>query len=289
MESAEAGRLCFVDGAPERAGRCRPTHGGPFRKPSRTRLALLESGGVDGVSSLDQTRRARRGAYERISGSVNSRPSLGKSEDLAVSLFKVGTEYGERGALDPARNYGGHSHRDARGFAQPGRSVCRADLSNRPLETIPMTVGCWEGRRQPEAQRRHRIRPQGRLLSSPAPTTAARSGALILHGLLFAAKGGRIDAFAAALPSRIGLGDLGLRGARNDSGAQRRAGGRSTSSICSTASERTIAYYWYQSRSRIVANEYLGKFCLVWDTVIRGNTEGSIVRVIVPRRRDGRR
>ncbi len=46
--------------------------------------------------------------------------------------------------------------------------------------------------------------------------------------------------------------------------------------------DRAIAFYWYQSRSRIIANEYLGKVCLVWDTILAGNTEGSIVRVIIP-------
>jgi EpsI family protein len=43
--------------------------------------------------------------------------------------------------------------------------------------------------------------------------------------------------------------------------------------------QKYIVLYWYQSPSRIVANEYLGKILLVKDAVMRGSTSGSIVRL----------
>jgi len=45
---------------------------------------------------------------------------------------------------------------------------------------------------------------------------------------------------------------------------------------------RALMFYWYQSKSRIIANEYLGKILLVRDALVDGHTAGSIVRVVVP-------
>ena len=45
---------------------------------------------------------------------------------------------------------------------------------------------------------------------------------------------------------------------------------------------RMLMFYWYQSRTRIVASEYLGKVLLARDTVLNGHTAGSIVRIMLP-------
>ena len=45
--------------------------------------------------------------------------------------------------------------------------------------------------------------------------------------------------------------------------------------------EKAVVLYWYQSRERIVASEYLGKLLLVRDALFDGRTAGSIVRVMV--------
>jgi len=44
---------------------------------------------------------------------------------------------------------------------------------------------------------------------------------------------------------------------------------------------RKIMFYWYQSKDRIVASEYLGKVLLARDTLLTGRTGGSIVRVML--------
>jgi EpsI family protein len=44
---------------------------------------------------------------------------------------------------------------------------------------------------------------------------------------------------------------------------------------------RLLVLYWYQSYERVVASEYFAKICLVWDSVMKHRTSGSIVRVIV--------
>ena len=44
---------------------------------------------------------------------------------------------------------------------------------------------------------------------------------------------------------------------------------------------RHLLLYWYQSKRRIIANEYLGKLLLVRDALIEGQTAGAIVRIMV--------
>ena len=45
---------------------------------------------------------------------------------------------------------------------------------------------------------------------------------------------------------------------------------------------RMLMFYWYQSKNRIFASEYLGKMLLARDTVMTGQTAGSIVRIMLP-------
>ncbi len=46
--------------------------------------------------------------------------------------------------------------------------------------------------------------------------------------------------------------------------------------------ERRLVLYWYQSKSRIIASEYLGKVLLARDTLLQSSTAASIVRIVVP-------
>lgn len=47
-------------------------------------------------------------------------------------------------------------------------------------------------------------------------------------------------------------------------------------------SQRDVVLYWYQSKPRIIASEYLGKILLARDALFQHSTAGSIVRIIVP-------
>lgn len=44
---------------------------------------------------------------------------------------------------------------------------------------------------------------------------------------------------------------------------------------------KLLVLYWYQSYERVVASEYYAKICLVWDSVMKHRTSGSIVRITV--------
>jgi EpsI family protein len=43
-----------------------------------------------------------------------------------------------------------------------------------------------------------------------------------------------------------------------------------------------VVLYWYQTPRRTYANEYAGKFYMAIDTMLRGETAGSIVRITLP-------
>ncbi|HET9099930.1 MAG TPA: EpsI family protein [Acidobacteriaceae bacterium] len=45
---------------------------------------------------------------------------------------------------------------------------------------------------------------------------------------------------------------------------------------------RQFVIYWYQAHGRSVANEYIAKFYLVTDAILRHRTDGALVRVLTP-------
>jgi exosortase D (VPLPA-CTERM-specific) len=46
--------------------------------------------------------------------------------------------------------------------------------------------------------------------------------------------------------------------------------------------QRQLVYYWFQQRGRIVTSEYLVKWYLLVDALLRHRTDGALVRLIVP-------
>ena len=46
--------------------------------------------------------------------------------------------------------------------------------------------------------------------------------------------------------------------------------------------ERSLVFYWYQSRDRVVASEYRAKFWVVVDAMKLNRTDTALVRVVVP-------
>lgn len=57
--------------------------------------------------------------------------------------------------------------------------------------------------------------------------------------------------------------------------------------ILRNGSAGAIAYYWYQGRGRVTANEYLVKWNLLRDAALTGRTEEALVRIVVPLRGAG--
>ena len=45
---------------------------------------------------------------------------------------------------------------------------------------------------------------------------------------------------------------------------------------------KALVLYWYQTKDRIVDNEYKGKGFLMWDSITKGRTDGSVVKISSP-------
>ena len=52
--------------------------------------------------------------------------------------------------------------------------------------------------------------------------------------------------------------------------------------VIAYGSQRSMVLYWYQSRDRVVANEYKAKFWVMADAIRLNRTDTALVRVIVP-------
>ncbi|HYC49931.1 MAG TPA: EpsI family protein [Gemmatimonadaceae bacterium] len=52
--------------------------------------------------------------------------------------------------------------------------------------------------------------------------------------------------------------------------------------ILKNRSAIALAYYWYQGRGRVTANEYVVKWNLLRDAAIHGRSEEALVRIVVP-------
>jgi EpsI family protein len=52
--------------------------------------------------------------------------------------------------------------------------------------------------------------------------------------------------------------------------------------VISHGEERQLVLYWYQSRDRVVANEFKAKFWVMYDALRLNRTDTALVRVIVP-------
>ncbi len=42
---------------------------------------------------------------------------------------------------------------------------------------------------------------------------------------------------------------------------------------------RQMVYYWYQSRGRVIANEYVDRFYMIFDSILRRRSDGALVRI----------
>jgi EpsI family protein len=43
-----------------------------------------------------------------------------------------------------------------------------------------------------------------------------------------------------------------------------------------------LVYYWFQQRGRVVTNEYLVKWYIFVDSLLRNRTDGALVRLVTP-------
>lgn len=51
--------------------------------------------------------------------------------------------------------------------------------------------------------------------------------------------------------------------------------------VIAKGNQRQLTYYWYQSRGRVIAEDYMKMMHLFWDRATRSRTDGSLVRFTV--------
>jgi EpsI family protein len=154
------------------------------------------------------------------------------------------------------------------------------------LSTLPMTVGDWAGRREPDltpdilavlgaddyvTRSYHR---------SPADTIGLYIG---YHG---SQRQG--DAIHSPLNCLPGAGWQPLEQGRTVIPVRYNAADATTTPIevnrvvIVKGLDRNLVLYWYQSHRRVVASEYWGKVYTVLDSVRYHRTDAALVRIIVP-------
>jgi exosortase D (VPLPA-CTERM-specific) len=52
--------------------------------------------------------------------------------------------------------------------------------------------------------------------------------------------------------------------------------------IIQKGKDRQLVYYWFEAQGRHITNDYVAKGLTVWDSILRGRTDGALVRVITP-------
>lgn len=52
--------------------------------------------------------------------------------------------------------------------------------------------------------------------------------------------------------------------------------------LISYGNDRQVVYYWFQQRGRVITNEYLVKWYMLWDALTRSRTDGALVRLTTP-------
>ena len=46
--------------------------------------------------------------------------------------------------------------------------------------------------------------------------------------------------------------------------------------------EKQLAYYWYHSRGRVVADEYWDRAYMILDSIVKRRSDGALVRITGP-------
>jgi EpsI family protein len=52
--------------------------------------------------------------------------------------------------------------------------------------------------------------------------------------------------------------------------------------LISNHDQRELVYYWFQQRGRVMTNEYLVKWYMFVDSILRNRTDGAMVRLVIP-------
>lgn len=166
----------------------------------------------------------------------------------------------------------------------------RADFAEFPLQ-----FGRWRGQRQTlEAVYFDTLKLDDYVLadfvsqgtgSDVSPSAQADGAAVNLYVAYYASQRGGHSAHTprSCLPGGgwriLEFGQHEIPGVRGNAAPL-----RVNRAIVEHGAERELVYYWFRERGRNVTNEYLVKWYLVQDALLRNRTDGALVRLITPLR-----
>ncbi|MFZ1099133.1 MAG: VPLPA-CTERM-specific exosortase XrtD [Steroidobacteraceae bacterium] len=162
----------------------------------------------------------------------------------------------------------------------------RADFTE-----FPMQIGAWQGHRQAlQAVYLDTLKVDDYVLADfvrsgagGANVAAAAYTPVNLYVAYYASQrtGEAAHSPRGCLPGAgwriLDFGQREVAGVRND-GARLRV----NRVVVQHGAERQLVYYWFQERGRDITNEYLVKWYLLEDALLRDRTDGALVRLITP-------
>ena len=173
--------------------------------------------------------------------------------------------------------------------ALPERSElrpARADFAEFPLQ-----IGAWQGRRlHLEAVYLDTLKMDDYVLADFVQAPAAAAGFAAPVNLYVAYYASQRSGQSAHSPrSCLPGGGWRILDFRPHEVVGVSSGGAALSVnrvIVQHGSDRQLVYYWFQERGRDITNEYLVKWYLFEDALLRNRTDGALVRFITPLRVD---
>jgi exosortase D (VPLPA-CTERM-specific) len=176
-------------------------------------------------------------------------------------------------------------------YALPQRAEIKPE--RRDLSLVPLTMGDWTGRRQSiEGVYLDELQLDDYLLAdftprSTAPGTTAASSLVNLYVAYYASQrtGPSVHSPSSCLPG--GGWRIEQFGQREVQAIRLRSGPlHANRAIIRQGDERMLVYYWFQERGRDLTSEYLVKWYLMVDALMRERTDGALVRLITPLRQN---
>jgi len=152
-------------------------------------------------------------------------------------------------------------------------------LARKDLAAFPMTLGEWAGR----PDRLERVYLDVLKLSDYilADYAGPAGSPINLYVAYYASqrKGESAHSPRSCIPGGgWEITSLAERRIPRESGAEPL---RVNRAVIQKGADQQLVYYWFQQRGRLVTNEFLVKWFLFWDALVRNRTDGALVRLMV--------
>jgi EpsI family protein len=153
--------------------------------------------------------------------------------------------------------------------------------SNRPFSTFPKQIGNWSGTEQRFDQKIYDALGVDDSFLATYDDSNGRQVSLYIGFYQSQKKGELIHSPKLCMPGSgwniIHTSILELNVPKANPGRL-----KIIKLIVQKGAEKQVAFYWYQSRGRLITSEYMQKIYLVIDSIFRNRTDGSFIRLMAP-------